>query len=192
MTETSKLLNWNDYLKTLKAFELKVLNALEVLGIRNDCQNLDIDHACIRFSTEEPVNAIRLDLKIHGEEVSCAKVNGRDIVIFRLSEAIQIARWQVDVLELPYPKQNQQLVDGWEHVEFVLPTAENSLGGLRQAFFKNFPSLEYDNLKAQYHYKEDAPHVIGEQLANPTVALKVEGVGLKFHANSILDVVRSG
>ena len=182
---------WNEYLQQLKVFEDRILKALNHLGIHDVCRTLDIDHACIRFSNANDVDALRYELKDFGDELSCTEVNGRNIVIVQLDTAFQIADWKVLGLELPYPKQNQKVVDGWEHVEFVLPAATNTLEGIRQAFFENFPVLDVDTLKDNYHYKEDSPHVAGEQLANPTVAIKVDGIGLKFHANTIQDVVAS-
>lgn len=192
MTESNSILSWNDYLKALATFETGLLRGLNDLGIIDICKNLSIDHACIRFSSSSQVNALRKDLENLGQEISCAEVNGREIVIVQLHEPIQIAHWQVRGLELPYPKKKHRFSDGWEHVEFVLPDIENSIESLREEIMDMLPALDIMVLEHAFEYKESAPHVVGEQLENPTVALKARGVGIKFHVNSIQDVVRSG
>jgi len=188
---TSTTKTWTQYLQELPSFEQELLKALDKLLMTDVSKTLKVDHACIRFSDAKEVDMLRVELKDFGQELSCTEVNGRDIVIVQLDEPLQIVNWKVNGLELPYPKLNQKIIDGWEHVEFVLPDAENTIEGMRQAFFESFPFLELDSLKRDYHYKEDAPHAAGEQLANPTIAIKVDGVGIKLHANSIQDVVRS-
>jgi len=192
MPQSELMFSWNDYLQSLETFEVRLLKILDDIEIYESCKSLAIDHVCIRLSTVNQVDILRQELQTIGEEISVAEVNGRDIVIVLLHQALQVANWQVDTLELPYPKKNHAFIDGWEHVEFVLPNAENTIEGMRQTFFENFPSLDLDTLKSKYYYKEDAPYVEGEQLSNPTIGIKVDGVGIKFHANSIQDVVRSG
>ena len=91
-------------------------------------------------------------------------------------------------MELPYPKQNHDYADGWEHIEFVLNDAENTMDGVRRALQEKF-KLDFDLLKSKYNYSEDEPHAEGDQLPNPTIGLKVNGVGIKFHAKPIQEVV---
>lgn len=92
-------------------------------------------------------------------------------------------------MELPYPKLGHAYKDGWEHVEFVLEDAENTLAGLRYAFRQRFPGLTFDQLSRNYDYSEDEPQADGDQISNPTLALRVNGVGLKFHAKPIQAIV---
>ena len=192
MMESNSIVSWTDYLKTLQTFETRLVHGLKDLGILDICKNLSIDHACIRFSNSDQVNALREELRDLGQEISSAQVNGREIVIVQLHEPIKIGHWQVKGLELPYPKKIHSFDDGWEHVEFVLPDATNTIEGMREAFLGKFGGLELQTLKADYHYKEDAPHADSDQLPNPTIAIKINGIGFKFHANSIQDVVSSG
>jgi predicted metalloenzyme YecM len=74
-------------------------------------------------------------------------------------------------------------------VEFVLAGAENTMNGVRQAFKKTFLKLDKDQLAAEYAYREDEPQAAGDQTPNPTISLKVNGIGLKFHARPIQAVV---
>jgi len=191
MTKSDSALGWNDYLKTLETFEAGLRRGINDLGIMDICKNLSIDHVCIRFSNSNQVDALRKELQDFGQEISCAEVNGRQIVIIQLHEPIQIAHWQVQGLELPYPKKTHRFADGWEHVEFVLPYVENSIESLREEIMDMLPALDMMVLEHAFDYKESSPQVIGEQLGNPTVALKARGIGIKFHSNSIQDVVRS-
>lgn len=188
MNQAENMISWNEHLRALQSFEEKLLKILTDLRILDTCKQMQIDHVCTRLSTYEDVDLLRQDLQNFGEEISVAEVNGREIVMLQLYESLQIAHWQVEALELPYPKKNHTFADGWEHVEFVVPNVGNSIEVLRAEVLKILPDIDLDTL----NYKEDTPHVIGEQLANPTVAIKVNGLGVKFHANSIQDVVRSG
>ncbi len=190
MTQTQKEhKDWHDHVEALASFETKLLRALNDLGIVDICQGLAIDHACIRFSTNSQVDSLRQELKDLGQELSSAQVNGREIVIIQLHEALKIAHWQVRGLELPYPKKKHNFADGWEHVEFVLPYVENAIEALREEIMDMLPALDMMMLEQVFDYKESIPKAEGEQLANPTIALKARGIGIKFHVNPIQDIV---
>jgi predicted metalloenzyme YecM len=50
-------------------------------------------------------------------------------------------------------------------------------------------NISLEELKQNYSYSEDEPQAEGDQKPNPTISIKVDGVGIKFHALSIQDVV---
>ena len=101
-----------------------------------------------------------------------------------------VGAWEVSGVEVPYPKPGHAYEHGWEHVEFVLNGAANTMDGLRQAFIESFPNLAIDELQeACTVILEDAPLAGGDQMPNPTLGIRVNGVGLKFHAHPIQVIV---
>lgn len=92
-------------------------------------------------------------------------------------------------VELPYPKQNHSYEDGLEHVEFVLSGTENSMHSVRDKVLKMIKNISLEELTQNYSYSEDEPKAEGDQKPNPTVSIKVDGIGIKFHTLSIQDVV---
>ena len=124
-----------------------------------------------------------------GQIISTANVNGREIAIVQLHNPVMVGTWEVSGVEVPYPKPGHAHEHGWEHVEFVLNGAANTMDGLRQAFMESFPNLAIDKLQEEYGYFEDAPLAGGDQMPNPTLGIKVNGVGLKFHAHPIQVIV---
>ena len=63
------------------------------------------------------------------------------------------------------------------------------MNGIRKAFLEKFTNLNIQILKEKYSYSEDEPHADGDQLANPTISIKIKNIGIKFHANPIQTVV---
>ncbi len=182
-------INWTSLQATTPSFTDKLNSALEELGIRDICKDLPIDHICVRLKDTAAVASLKTELEAVGRIISAVQVNGREISIIQLTEPLGLGDWRTCGIELPYPKPNHNHEDGWEHVEFVLNVGENTIAGVRQAFTETFPRLDIEKLKVEYSYSEDEPHAEGDQLPNPTVGLKVNGVGIKFHALPIQKVV---
>lgn len=187
--EQATQLTWEILLNQTEAFSQKLEAALEALGITSACEDLAIDHICVRLQNSSDVSALKTQLTKVGEIISAVQVNGREISIIQLNEPLHIGNWQIPAVELPYPKPKHTYEDGWEHVEFVLPATTNTMPGVRDAFFTRFPHLEKAELMAHFNYSEDEPIAEDDQLPNPTISLKVAGVGLKFHAEPIQKVV---
>ncbi len=181
-------LTWEILQSQVEAFSRKLTSALEELGIMEECKDLLIDHICVRLKNNNDVAELKNELSGFGQIISSVEVNGREISILQLSQPLQLGFWQTYGVELPYPKQNHDYADGWEHIEFVLNDAENTMDGVRRALQEKF-KLDFDLLKSKYNYSEDEPHAEGDQLPNPTIGLKVNGVGIKFHAKPIQEVV---
>lgn len=185
----STQITWDNLLTQTAQFSQKINAALDQLSIQDTCKNLEIDHICVRLKENADVDNLKHQLEAVGQIISAVNVNGREIMIVQLDQALSLGDWSTYGIELPYPKANHSYQDGWEHVEFVLSAAENTIHGVREAFIEKFPHLDLEQLKELYSYSEDEPHADGDQLPNPTIALKVHGVGLKFHANPIQKVV---
>ena len=181
-------LTWEILQSQVEAFSRKLTSALEELDILEECKGLQIDHICVRLKNNNDVAELKNELSGFGQIISSVEVNGREISILQLSQPLQLGFWQTSGVELPYPKQNHDYPDGWEHIEFVLNDTENTMDGVRNAFQEKF-KLDHDLLKSKYSYSEDEPHAEGDQLPNPTIGLKVNGVGIKFHARPIQEVV---
>lgn len=166
----------------------KVFSFTTELGI--DVSRLNIDHAALRFRDPNKVDQLSEELKTDSKVIGEAVVNGRKIYIFKLNQPITYGQYLIPCIELPYPAHDHDYPnDGWEHVEFVLPTQD--INGLELAFRHYFPSLTEDIMRT-YGYKLSIPKVEGEQLLNPTIALtKSKMLSIKFHPNSIEKVVSS-
>lgn len=182
-------INWEILQSQIKAFSEKLNSSLEELGIKEKCNGLEIDHICVRLKDVADVDNLKTELEQAGQIISAVNVNGRKILIIQLHQPLILGLWQIFGIELPYPKPNHNYADGWEHVEFVLHGANNTMDGVREAFMGTFSNLNREQLENDYAYSEDQPHADGDQLPNPTIGLKVHGVGIKFHANPIQAVV---
>lgn len=182
-------MTYENYLKALPAWGEQLTLALTTISIYQPCTQLSIDHICIRLNSVAEVDALRDELQEVGTVISRATINGRDIYIFQLHTPLRVADWSISALELPYPKEGALYTEGWEHVEFVLPHAPNTLAGIKETFFATFPHLTEEHLTSHYSFKVDEPSAAVEQLPNPTVAFKMDGIGIKFHAKSIQEVV---
>lgn len=182
-------LTWEELRLKVEAFSNRLNDSLKELDIFEKCADLEIDHICVRLKNESDVNGLKIQLAEVGQIISSVQVNGREISIIELNQPLQLGLWQTKGVELPYPKPNHRYTDGWEHVEFVLTGTENTMDGVRKAFTNKFPNLDLQKLEKEYGYSEDEPHAEGDQIPNPTIALKVNGVGIKFHANPIQVVV---
>lgn len=158
------------------------------LGI--DVSDLGIDHIALRYKNSADVDKLSNELKNESTVLSRAIVNGRKIYIFKLNKPLEYKGYRIPCVELPYPTIDHNYPrDGWEHVEFVLPT--KNINQIENSFKKRFPKLTPDILK-KFDYKLSVPKVEGEQLSNPTCILtKYLGLSIKFHPNSIEKVVFS-
>jgi predicted metalloenzyme YecM len=188
MTDASKI-DWEALLLQTSQFSDRLCVALQELKILESCKNLKIEHICVRLKNNKDVDILKTQLLHHGEVICSANVNGREISIIQLRRPIKLREWEVYGVELPYPKPDHSYEDGWEHVEFVLDEAENNMEDLRAMFFSKFKHLNVNLLKSKYDYSEDEPQANDDQIPNPTIGLKLNGIGIKFHARSIQQVV---
>ena len=182
-------MNWQTLQEQVAVFSKRLNEALLEIGIQEECKGLEIDHICVRLKDSTDINNLRNELEGFGQIISAVQVNGREIMIIQLYQPLNLGLWQTYGIELPYPKSNHKYEDGWEHAEFVLKGAENTMGGVRNAFSDKFTTLDRELLESKYSYSEDEPHADGDQISNPTIGLKVGGIGIKFHANPIQVVV---
>lgn len=182
-------LSWGDVRKQEEVFGVRLQNALTKLGIFEQCKGLSICHTCVRIKSSDNVTELKENVSQIGKIISSAIVNGREILIIQLDNPLTVGNWAVNGIELPYPKQNHSYEDGLEHVEFVFPDVENTMNAVREKVLETIKNVSIEELKQKCSYSEDEPQAEGDQKPNPTISLKVDGVGIKFHALSIQDVV---
>lgn len=174
----------------LEAFGERITQYLVDLGLQDQTKHLFADHLGIRLKNIDHILSLRHKLSSHGNIISSAIVNGREILIYKLVTPIRLHNWTIPCIELPYPKPDHSYPDGWEHIELVIPSSATTLDVLRNDFLNCFPEIDIDTLKLQGEYFEDEPHSETKQLPNPTITLrKNKNTSIKFHARTIEDVV---
>jgi hypothetical protein len=154
-----------------------------------------MDHIALRINSRELASQAHHEWTKQGREISSAQINGRPIIVIKLMDSLNCAGWSVDCLELPYPAEGKRYpVEGWEHVEFVVPataqTADEYLTELKERFpelGQKWASLAQMGIKT----KLSSPKGEGERLANPTVAFKWDNICIKLHPHSLEAVVAS-
>ena len=177
----------------LAEFMHKIQQLSELLHI--DLSNHTLDHIALRINEMHLAKAAHLEWLKEGEEISCAQINGRPIIVIAFDQPLAAAQWTIECLELPYPAPGKTYPDqSWEHVEFVVPseaqTADDFLADLHQ----QFPALaqQWSQLaELGVKTKLSSPKGEGERLNNPTVAFKWQGVCIKLHPHTLKAIVES-
>lgn len=177
----------------IPVFAEKIEHLYQLLGL--DDSHLILDHIAMRINQLNDAQITELEWERLGRIISKAEINGRPIVVIELEQAIAIGGWETDCIELPYPALGKHyLVEGWEHVEFVVPTEANTLDEFVAMIRQHFPRLnsQWEQLlELGVSIKMSEPKGSGERLANPTVAFKWQGVTIKLHPHSLKAVIES-
>ncbi len=160
-----------------------------------DMTPYQLDHIALRINELELAQLAHQAWLAEGKVISNTQINGRPIIVVAFNQALQVGRWTIECLELPYPAKGKQYPEqSWEHVEFVIPsmaqTAEEYLQDVKQRFPKleeNWNVLADQNVKV----KLSSPKGEGERLNNPTIAFKWQGVCIKLHPHSLKTIIES-
>lgn len=143
----------------------KELNALKV-----DVSNFEIDHICYRVKNKNRYNELKSQLSSISKLLSEQLINGRYICIFELEEPLLYKNYSISCIELPQPKEEQTYKEGFEHIEFVIPT------GLEE--FRHKYSYLHLNTKNSNDSR------------NPDISLKMNSnTSVKFHLEHIKTLV---
>ena len=174
----------DDLEQDLMRFAQSLEHFAERLGI--NLAEHEADHVAVRchqFATAERWKAGFLQM---GHQFSQAIINGRPICLFKLHQPLNLAGWQVDVIELPWPGEKLYRHEGWEHVEIVLRGDPESLG-------KRAMALLSDEALTQpgVSFKTSAPKGENERLPNPTLAVTDGQTTIKFHPWRLEEIVAS-
>ncbi len=145
----------------------KILGLLESNNI--DVSNFFLDHLCYRVQNKEDYSKTKSELLNLSTLISEANVGGRPIASLKLHECIIYKNRKIPLIELPYPRENKLEVSGLEHIEFVIDTDLDS-------FIKMYPHISFDTKGLN---KAD----------NADIKWSIEGITVKFHRESLEDVI---
>ncbi|MEI8596083.1 VOC family protein [Photobacterium sp. Hal280] len=177
-------------LAQLPEFMVKIERLAEELGL--DLSACQADHIALRVNRTALATALHQAWLTYGDEWSTNVINGRPIVVIGFHQPLQAGQWQIEALELPYPGDKTYPVQGWEHVEFVVPCQASTTAEFKAALEARFPALNWDKVaKAGIAVKASSPAGEKERLANPTFAFKKNGVCIKLHPCSLKAVIES-
>ncbi|PKH07793.1 VOC family protein [Moritella sp. Urea-trap-13] len=177
------------------AFSNAILAFAQQLGLleqsASKTQALWCDHVALRVNDIALAESLLVEFKQRGEVISDSIVNGRAIYIIVLAEPLTLGNWQIDCVELPLPGKHYPQ-QGWEHIELVLPGNATGMDELDHALRLISPNIDTVLTNdSSIQVKRSAPHVEGEQLANPTIAFKQGDICIKLHSAGIKAVVAS-
>ncbi|KQA22397.1 VOC family protein [Vibrio metoecus] len=177
----------------LDLFISKIEQLLALLGL--DLRSHQLDHIALRINDLELAQVAHQAWLAYGQEISCAQINGRPIIVILFNEPLQSSHWRIECLELPYPALGKTYPEqSWEHVEFVVPSQALSAQAFCEELKTNCPSLaeKWDRLADEgIKAKLSSPQGEGERLANPTVAFQWQGVCIKLHPHPLQKIVES-
>lgn len=183
-------INWNSLIESFPHFMSKATQFVSDLGL--DISGLQIDHIAIRIKDPSDVDLLKAEistLSTNGSPISNEIVNGREIMIFKLRKPLVYESFEIPCIELPYPSNpHDYKIDGWEHIEVVIPSNANTTEEIEKDFKKVFTGFDKKNPIID-EYKVSMPFV-ENQPANPTVAIQKEiGLAVKFHPRTIEEIV---
>ncbi|MBE8167171.1 MAG: VOC family protein, partial [Shewanella sp.] len=169
-------------------FSAKIQSFMTQLGIEQ--QKFECDHVALRANSTAKADEYRAFFEEHGTIISENIINGRPILIIELDVPLNLNGMLIPCIELPYPSNKIYPQEGWEHVEFVVPSNAKNCEQLITDIVNIIPNLK-DTLMPTHSEKSDikvklsSPHGKHERLANPTIALKQKDVCIKLHPHSI-------
>lgn len=150
------------------------------------------DHIALRVNDRDMAEALHQAWLAYGEEWSNNEINGRPIIVIGFNQPLQVGRWRIEALELPYPGSKSYPQEGWEHIEFVIPAKAKDTDELKTKLDEAFPLLPWNQLAEKgIKVKASTPSGEKERLPNPTYAFKKQGVCIKLHPCSLKDVIES-
>lgn len=157
-----------DLVESFSSFEKKIQTLAQIVNL--DLNEYEIDHIALRVNTEDKAKYWLTQLLKYGTVLSNNVVNGRIIYLIKLKYPLHFAGQFIDIIELPFPKNKIYPIEGWEHIEIVIPflqneTTESWVERISRLFLWN----KLDNLKV----KVSEPKVEGEQLPNLSVAVSL-------------------
>ena len=176
----------------LSQFEQKILQISKIAQI--DLSQYEIDHLAVRMNDVQTAEKWRKFLSENAKILKESKVNGRPIGLFQLNQAVDFCGQKVKIIELPFPKGKIYPVEGWEHIEAVIPMQQ---GESVDCWVKRVCEMFRLTENPALTLKISQPVVEGEQLPNPTIAINVKNATLgnhsclKLHPYGINDVIHS-
>jgi predicted metalloenzyme YecM len=178
---------WVDFGQRITAF-------IDQLGLEN--LSLYCDHAALRVNDNHMAQLLADEFSQHGKIISNNIINGRPILIIKLTEPLVIGAMHIQCVELPFPSDKAYPVEGWEHVELVFPSQAQNCDELVAELIEKVPQLAdliagNDSENSDIKVKKSSPKGDNERLANPTIAFKANGICVKVHPHDIQKIVES-
>jgi predicted metalloenzyme YecM len=178
---------WVDFGQRITAF-------IDQLGLEN--LSLYCDHAALRVNDNHMAQLLADEFSQHGKIISNNIINGRPILIIKLTEPLVIGAMHIQCVELPFPSDKAYPVEGWEHVELVFPSQAQTCDELVAELIEKVPQLAdiiagNDSENSDIKVKQSSPKGDKERLANPTIAFKANGICVKVHPHDIQKIVES-
>ncbi|QIR14270.1 VOC family protein [Shewanella aestuarii] len=175
---------------TWPEFSLRVQHFIQQLGL--DKLALDCDHCALRVNHQQKAQLLVDEFSQHGEIISNNMINGRPILIIKLAEPLMLAGTPIQCVELPFPSDKTYPVEGWEHVELVLPSNAQTCDELADELVAKLPQLAPVIAgNTDIKVKQSSPKGDNERLANPTIAFKANGICVKVHPHGIQKIIES-
>ncbi|MEH6465902.1 MAG: VOC family protein [Shewanella psychromarinicola] len=176
---------WVDFGQRITAF-------IDQLGLEN--LSLYCDHAALRVNDNHMAQLLADEFSQHGKIISNNIINGRPILIIKLTEPLVIGAMHIQCVELPFPSDKAYPVEGWEHVELVFPSQAQTCQVLAAELIEKAPQLAdliagNDSENSDIKVKQSSPKGDNERLANPTIAFKANGICVKVHPHDIQKIV---
>lgn len=147
----------------------KIEADLKVLGINLD--DFYIDHLCYRVGSTVRYNELKSELEKEHKLLHEAMISSRPIATYKLLEPVKYKHHRIPLLELPAPKEDADYKEGFEHIECVIDESFVS-------FSSKYEDIEFDWKGAQKNH-------------NPELRIKLGDLSIKFHHNSLEDVIKS-
>ncbi|MBD1559092.1 VOC family protein [Vibrio sp. S9_S30] len=177
----------------LPEFMAKIQTLSELIGI--ELADYQADHIAIRVNDPEAARFAHKEWLKWGNEISCAHINGRPIIVLAFTQPLMANGWSFECLELPYPAAGKRYpVESWEHVEFVIPSQAETAADYLAFLTSTFPNFQEKSAEFEeigIKVKVSCPKGEGERLPNPTVAFQHKGVCIKLHPHSLKRVIAS-
>lgn len=176
----------------LSQFSQKIEQIARIAGI--DLSLYEIDHLAVRMNEVETAEQWKAMLLEEASLLKESEVNGRPIGLFILKQAVKFCQQNVNIIELPFPKDKVYPQQGWEHIELVFPIQkQETIEQWVERTLAHFKLIENPELKI----KISQPKVVGESLPNPSIAISLRNVTfcnpycLKLHPYDIKSIIIS-
>ena len=180
-------------LARLTSFIDQIVTFSQRIGL--DLTAYQMDHIALRINDEKLAQQAHQAWLAYGDEISSAQINGRPIIVLAFNPVLDAGCWKIDCLELPYPALGKAYpAQDWEHVEFVIPSNAQTAQEYLEDLLARFPlfAVQYAQFESLgVKVKLSSPKGEGERLANPTVALKWQGITIKLHPHALKAVIES-
>ncbi|MCT7943247.1 MULTISPECIES: VOC family protein [Shewanella] len=183
-------MNYQTLQHTWADFSLQIQAFIKQLGLDNLA--LDCDHSALRVNNNQLAQLLAEEFSQHGQVISNNMINGRPILIIKLTDPLMLGDTQIECVELPFPSDKTYPIEGWEHVELVLPSTAQTCDELANELIAKVPQLaQVIAGKTDIKVKQSSPKGNNERLANPTIAFKAYGICVKVHPHNIQKIIKS-